>query len=330
MKCGWLMMSLYLIAPMAEASAGSRNLQVLYLPAASEAALSLHPKLKLAKGYPRDQAGDELGIKASRVRVLGICADGGKAMVVRDIVRLTHPEAELAELPNDKAQAVACPVVRAEIAEVPSGYRKEIYPKPGYFTVAEEAPSVVWRFYSRLVELGTTSCRPFEMLARVEAGKYVLDEKRYTGECVPKNAKSGWESREMVWQVGEFRRIGGQGMVELSWLPFNRKSNENVNVLLGFECNRISEVKRWEHPKTDLALPTRMRASGKGLRPWEQLDSVQISAGARCLQRWQDSCLHEDTARRQVWNAKECRYDEVPWEPMPDKAELLQARAEFH
>jgi hypothetical protein len=40
--------------------------------------------------------------------------------------------------------------------------------------------------------------------------------------------------------------------------------------------------------------------------------------------------LRSRTARRQIWNAKECRYDEVPWEPMPDKAELLKARAEFH
>ena len=326
----WLLMSLLVVAPRADAVAGPKNLQVLYVPTVSEAALALHPKLKLAKGYPRDQAGDELGIKASRVRVFGICAAGGEAMVVRDIVRLTYPEAELAELPNDKADTVGCPVVRAEGADVPSGYRKETYPKPGYFTVSEETPSVVWRFYSRLVQLGATSCKPFEMLARVEAGKYVLDEKRYTGECVPKNAKSGWESREMIWRVTEFRQIGGRGRVELTKEPFNRKSNELVLVLLGFECNRISQVKRWEHPMTDVVLPTRMRTSGKGLRPWEQLDSVQISAGARCLQRWQDSCLWEETARRQVWNAKECRYDEVPWEPMPDKAELLKARAEFH
>jgi hypothetical protein len=322
--------SLMLVAPTAEVVAGSKDLQVLYVPAASEAALPLHPKLKLAKGYPRDQAGDELGIKASRVQVFGICASGEAAKVVRDIVRLSYPEAELADLPNDKAYTVACPTVRAESAEVPEGYRKETYPKPGYFTVAEEAPSVVWRFYSRLVELGTTSCKPFEMLARVEAGKYVLDEKRYTGECVPKNAKSGWESREMVWQVGEFRRMGGRGRVELSKQPFNRKSTEISHVLLGFECNRISEVKRWEHRKTDLVLPTRLRASGKAPRPWEQLDSVQISRGAGCLQYWEDSCLWEDTARRQIWNAKECRYDEVPWEPMPDKAELLKARADFH
>lgn len=330
MRIRWIMTSLMLFTPTAEVAAGSKDLQVLYVPTASEAALPLHPKLKLAKGYPREQAGDELGIKASSVRVLGICASGDAAQVVRDIVRLSYPEAELADLPSDKAHAVACPTVRAESAGVPEGYRKQNHPKPGYFTVAEEAPSVVWRFYSRLVELGTTSCRPFEMLARVEAGKYVLDEKRYKGECVPKNAKSGWESREMVWRVAEFRRTGGRGRVELSKEPFNRESSDYVDVLLGFECNRISEVKRWQYPRAGFVLPTRLRASGKAPRPWEQLDSVQISLGAGCQQDWHDSCLREDTARRQIWNAKECRYDEVPWEPMPDKAELLKARAEFH
>jgi hypothetical protein len=325
-----MIMSLLLVAPAAEASADSKSLQVLYLPSASEAGLTFHPKLKLGKGYPRDQAGDALGIKVPRVRVLGVCAGGADALVVRDIVRLTHPEAELAELPDGKAQAAECPRVQAQVAGVPSGYKAVKFPKPGYFTVSEGAPSVVWRFYARFVEFGSTSCKPFELLARVEAGRYVLDEKRFTGECVPKNAKSGWESREMIWRVTEFRRIGGRGRVELSKEPFNRKSNELVLVLLGFECNRISEAKRWEHRTNDLVLPTRMRASGEGPRAWEHLDSVQISDGARCQQDWEDSCLWEDTARRQAWNAKECRYDEVPWEPMPDKAELLKSRAEFH
>ena len=67
MRIRWIVVSLMLVAPTAEVAARSKDLQVLYVSAASEAVLPLHPKLKLAKGFPREQAGDELGLKASRV-----------------------------------------------------------------------------------------------------------------------------------------------------------------------------------------------------------------------------------------------------------------------